>query len=151
VNRNDDPERTVYELTLELNLTKGVLLLSLALAIVFVAFLAGRASVETQADVPATLSATPASELETNDASVFDRSESSRGARFELDLGEYVDRAAAEARRQAATRSGVAAMVVQQSNGKFRVAAGPFESDQQARQAARRLDVASPIAVRKID
>lgn len=70
---------------------------------------------------------------------------------FELDLGVFTSRSMAEKVRQRASGVGVAAFVVGEGSGSFRVTAGPLATSEEARQAAAQLKarLGRPVQVRE--
>jgi hypothetical protein len=148
------------EIEVELDLPRLILLGVILAVTISLAFLAGRATVP---DAPSAARAESAGGGPTDSASsyedvgggksLFDRTddtverelgrqvtpETSLGGGFEVDLGRTRGRAGAERLRRQAGELGVPTAIARDVGGRYRVAAGPFSTREDAREAAQRL------------
>ncbi|MBP7147167.1 MAG: SPOR domain-containing protein [Acidobacteria bacterium] len=148
------PEKVVE---FRLDLVRGSIIAAVALLALGAAFLAGRASAPAArgaspaAPPPASRAASGVEDVGASET-VFDRaegearrpgrqvtSEPAQGGAFELDLGATPDRAGADRLRAQAASRGIPASVARDAQGRYRVVAGPFASESEARGAATRL------------
>lgn len=135
--RSDDTP--ALELEFSLDMPRLVLLLAVFGLLLATAFVAGRISAPTSAPAPRDGSERSAGSEDASGTTIFDRDPAAPRGGFELDLGGWSERAAAEARRTAAHAAGVEAVVSRAADGSYRVAAGPFTTRAEAERLASRL------------
>ena len=150
-------ERRVVEV--ELDLTRISLLLLAVALIASASYCAGRASAGGAgvAANPFERTATALDEgetLELDEGNLFDRVGSggsaaaperqvaprTRSGAFELDLGVTTSREEAERAKERLEAEGIAAFVTTGESGRYRLAAGPFESEDEARRIAAKIE-----------